>query len=335
MVLIAAALTGRTIRAGEPSVLVKESAVRQRQVSRILSVYGRVRADPDAVLNISLPHAGMITRVAVRLGQRVRRGETLLEQAISPDAYKQYVEARSAVAFAQLELARRQRLFKEQLSVKAQVNSARKALADARAALKALEARQQNRSLEKVTAPTDGIVTTISVKQGDRVQAGVSALAVATGDRLIALFGVEPEDISTLRPGIPVVLSSVFIPDFKVKSRLREIHAMIDPSTHLVDVLVPIPRGKTDHLLLGMRLTATIPLAVHNGVTVPADAVLQDRQGSYVFLVDHGRARRVQVITGLASDTWIEIKNGLKPGEKVVSVGNYELRDGMAVREGG
>ncbi len=327
-------MTGLTVEAQEPTVLVKESSVVQRPVSETLTVYGQVWADPDAVLTISLPHAGLITRVAARLGQRVKRGEALFRLAISPDAYRQYLEARSAVDYAQRELDRRQRLFNEQLAVKSQVDAARKSLSDARAGLQALEAQKQNRSQEKVTAPTDGIVTELKVKQGDRVQAGTAALAIATGNRLVALLGVEPEDIRFLKPGTPVMLRSVFVPDYKVQSRLREIHAMINPATHLVDALVPIPEDRTDHLVLGSHLTAEIPLNVHTGLTVPRSAVLQDQQGTYVFLVVHGLARRVNVTTGLSSDQWIEIKDGLKAGDKVVSVGNYELLDGMSVREG-
>ena len=129
-------------------------------------------------------------------------------------------------------------------------------------------------------------------------------------------------------------ISSVFVHGYKVESHLREIHAMINPATHLVDALVPIPEDQTDHLVLGSRLTAEIPLNAHTGLTVPRDAVLQDQQGSYVFRVVDGRAKRVEVTTGLTSDKWIEIVSGLKPDDSVVSVGNYELTDGMPVREG-
>jgi multidrug efflux pump subunit AcrA (membrane-fusion protein) len=46
-----------------------------------------------------------------------------------------------------------------------------------------------------------------------------------------------------------------------------------------------------------------------------------------------GRGQRVAVTTGLQSDQWIEIVSGLNAGEVVVTAGNYELKDGMPVRE--
>ncbi len=333
IMLLFSVMAGLTAQAQESSVLIRESRVVQRPVSETLTVYGQVQADPDAVLTISLPHAGLITRVNARLGQRVKRGDSLFELATSPAAHMEYLHAQSAVDFAQRELNHQQRLFEEQLAVKAQVDAARKALQDARASLQALKARHQNKAAETVSSPTDGIVTQLTVKQGDRVQGDTSALAIATGNRLIALLGVEPEDISRLQPGTPVKISSVFVPDYKVESQLREIHAMINPTTHLVDALVPIPADKTDHLVLGSRLTAEIRLKVHTGLTVPRSAVLQDQQGSYVFRIVDGKARRVEVTTGLESDQWIEITAGLQLTDTVVRVGNYELTDGMPVRE--
>jgi RND family efflux transporter MFP subunit len=332
-IMLLSATAGFTAQAQESSVLIQESKVVQQPVSETLTVYGQVQADPDAVLTISLPHAGLITRVSVRLGQRVKRGDSLFELATSPAARMEYLQAQSAVDYAQRELNHQQRLFKEQLAVKAQVDAARKALQDAQANLQALEARKQNKTAETVSAPTDGIVTQLAVKQGDRVQADISALAIATGNRLIALLGVEPEDISLLQPGTPVKISSVFVPDYKVESQLREIHAMINPATHLVDALVPIPADKTDHLVLGSRLTAEIRLNAHTGMTVPRSAVLQDQEGCYVFRIVDGKARRVDVTTGLESDQWIEITGGLQQGDAIVRLGNYELTDGMPVRE--
>jgi membrane fusion protein, multidrug efflux system len=320
--------------AQEPSVLIQKVKVAQQPIGETLTVYGQVQADPDSVQTISLLHDALITRVAVRPGQRVKLGETLLELTTSPGAYMEYLKASGAVDYAQRELARQQRLLKEQLTTNAQVEAARNALQDAQAGLQAMETQGQNKARDQVSAPTAGIITQLRVKQGDRLQAGVAVLEIATGNRLVAVIGVEPEDIRLLEPGTPVRIRSVFVPDYKAEGQLSEIHAMINPATHLVDALVPIPDDQTDQLVLGSRLIADIQLNAHRGTTVPRSAVLQDEQGAYVFRVVGDRAQRVAVTTGLESDQWIEITSGLNPVEEVVTVGNYELKDGMPVREG-
>jgi membrane fusion protein, multidrug efflux system len=319
--------------AQESSVLIQQARVVQRPISETLTVYGQVAPDPDTVQTISLLHDALVTRVAVRPGQRVKDGDTLLELATSPGAHMAYLKARAAVDFAQRELARQQRLLAEQLSTKAQVESAQNALQDARRNLQALEAQGQNKAIVKVFAPAAGIITQLNAKQGDRLPVGAALMEMAIGSRLVAVLGVEPEDIRLVEPGTPVTIHSVFVPGYHAQSQLGEIHAIINPATGLVDALVPIPAEQTDRLVLGGSLKADIRLNAHTGLTVPRSAVLQDDQGAYVFRVVDGRGQRVAVTTGLQSDQWIEIASGLNAGEVVVTAGNYELKDGMPVRE--
>ena len=197
-----------------------------------------------------------------------------------------------------------------------------------------MQAQGQNKALSKVSAPASGIIIQLKAEQGKRLQAGAALLEMAIGNRLVAVLGIEPEDIRLLEPGTSVTIRSVFVPDYQADSQLREIHAIINPATRLVDALVPIPADQTDRLVLGSSLSADIRLHVHTGLTVPRSAVLQDEQGAYVFRIVDGRGKLVPVTTGLQSDQWIEITSGLNADEAIVAVGNYELRDGMPVREG-
>ena len=327
-------ITGPAGWAEEPSVLVQSAPVEQREISETLTVYGQVQPDPDTVQIITMLHDGLIARVAARPGQRVTEGETLLEVTTSPGAHVAYLKARAAVDYARRELDRQQRLLAERLATNAQVAAARNALQDARAALQALNAQGQNKAMMQITAPAGGIITQIKVKQGDWLQTGAALLEMAIGNHLVAVLGLEPEDIHQMAPGTPVTLRSVFVADYQADSQLREIHAIINPSTHLVDALVPIPAGQSDGLVLGSSLTADIRLVTHAGLTVPRSAVLQDEQGAYVFRIVDGRGRRVAVTTGVKTDQWVEITRGLTAGEVIVVVGNYELKDGMPVREG-
>ena len=326
--------TGPAGWADEPSVLVQPGRVVQRAISETLTVYGQVQADPDTVQIITMLHDGLIARVAARPGQRVAAGQTLLDVTISPSAHMAYLKARAAVDYARRELDRQQRLLSEKLATNAQVAAAQNTLQDARAALQALDAQGQNKAMMQITAPAAGIITQLKVKQGDWLQTGATLLEMAIGNHLVAVLGLEPEDIHRMAPGTPVTLRSVFVADYQANSQLREIHAIINPSTHLVDALVPIPADQSDGLVLGSSLTADVRLATHTGLTVPRSAVLQDQQGAYVFRIVDGHGRRVAVKTGVKTAQWVEITSGLTAGQVIVVVGNYELKDGMPVREG-
>ncbi|VAX12689.1 hypothetical protein MNBD_GAMMA24-541 [hydrothermal vent metagenome] len=322
------------LHAGEiASVEVKTATVVKKQISETLVAYGVLEPDPDQILSLSLAHAGRINHVWVRLGQRIKRGSKLLQLITAPDARMQYLQAQSAVDFASRELERRQRLLKEQLATKAQVDAAHKALRDARALLDALRKRGLNRMKEILRAPMDGIITQLDVTQGQRVQANTSAMLLAAEKRLIARLGVEAEDLGRLKPGTPVTITSVFVPGVKVESRIRELHAMLNPRTHLVDVLSPIPEQQIDHLVLGSRILGHIQLTPHPALVVPRSAVLGDDQIAFVYTVRQGKARKIKVQTGLEQGDEIEIIGPIKAGDTIITLGNYELSDGMAIRE--
>ncbi len=315
------------------SVAVKTSIIIERSIGETLKAYGTLEPDPDQVLSLSLPHAGLINRVWVRLGQRVKSGDKLLEVITAPDSRMKYLQAQSAVDFSERELKRTQRLLKEQLTTKAKVDAARKNLRDANATLEALHKRGLDLAEETLLAPMDGIITQLDVAQGQRVQANTTAMLIAAEKRLIARLGVEAEDLVNLNSTTPVTITSVFVPDVKVESKIREVHAMINPSTHLVEVLVPIPENQVEHLVLGSRVLGHIHLPKHQALMVPRSAVLGDGNDAFVYIVKENKAYKIKVQTGLESKNEIEISGAVKVGDIVVTLGNYELGNGFAIRE--
>lgn len=316
-----------------PSALVSTVPVAERTIGETLAAFGVLDPDPDQVLSLSLPRAGLINRVWARLGQRVRRGDRLLEVVTAPDARMQYLQAQSAVDYAQRELDRQRRLLDEQLATRAQVDAANKNLHDASAALDALERRGQGLDSEILRAPMDGIVTRLDVSQGQRVQADSTAMLVAAEQRLVARLGIEPEDLDRVQPGTAVTLSSVFAPGITIATRIRDVHAMIDPATHLVEVLAPIPPAQGAALTLGSRLVGRLELASHRALVVPRSAVLATDGQDYVYIVQAGKARRVPVTQGSEDGNLVAVTGALQAGDAVVASGNYELTDGMTVRE--
>jgi RND family efflux transporter MFP subunit len=318
-----------------PSVLVRTGTISKQTISKTIHVYGTVLPDPDQSISLSLSHGGYITRVWCRLGQRVRKDDKLLELDASPSGRMQFIQAQRKVDFARQELAHQQRLEKEQLATRAQVEAARKVLLDAQTNLASLRKQGLEKTHETLVAPMDGIITQLNVTQGQRVQAETTAMLIASEDKLIVSLGVEPEDLKFIQPGLKVTLFSVFEPDYKATTTVREAHAMINPNTHLVDVLAAIPDEQVDHLVLGCKMKALIELAAHNTLVVSRSALLKDEKGDYIFLVSKGKAHRVAVNRGVDTRMFVEIQGEVQAGDIVVVSGNYELKDGMSVRESG
>ena len=330
-VLLLGALCATTtgIAADLPSVQVETAALKQQPMADTVLGYGVVSPDTRALQTVSLPRPGQIVALLVSTGQVVKKGVPLLEFATGANAALGYRQARQAVDFAQSEVARIEQLVSQQLATQSQLAAAKKTLADAEAALRAQETIGTGQPLEQVTAPFDGVVVTLQAAQGDRLTAGAPVLQLARAGGQRVLLGVEPVDVARVHPGMAVSVAPVFNPERKVAGLVAQVFGMINPQTQFVDVLVAVPGGG---LMPGTRVHAEIQLSRKAEWVVPRSAVLRDAQGAYIFQVRADKARRVNVQTGLQRDGLIAVQGAFTTSEPVVSLGNYELRDGMAVR---
>lgn len=323
---------GATVNA-EPVATVQTAEVREAHAETRLGVYGSLQPDPDALVSINLPRAGLINRLMVRLGQRVAAGDPLLEIDTAPGTRMDYLQARAAMGFASGEVLRLKRLLAEQLATHDQLQSAEKNLADSKTKLESLQKVGADLQLQTLRAPFDGIVTQLGVTQGTRVQADTTALLLGHQDRLIVLLGAEPEDAKHLQTGQVVVLTSVFDPGVRIESSVVAVHALINPATRLVDVVVPIPAEQAGRLTLGSIVQAEIIIDAADRLVVPRNAVQLGTDSAYVFRVEDGRAKRIAVDIELGEGALLNISGPLEPGDKVITMGSHVVEDGMAVRE--
>lgn len=315
----------------QPSVLVTTAAVRRGDVADTVTAYGTAAPAPGATTSLSLMRAGQIVNLAVSPGQSVRKGERLLDFGADPAALMAWEQAVSALALARDERTHTAQLQAQQLATRAQLAQADKAVSDAQAAVDAQRRENGDKAVETLTAPFDGIVTSIAVGTGERVQPGASLVTLARADGLSVMVGVEPGDKGKLTPDEKVRLDPLD-GGAPVEGTVHVIGGMLDPKTRLIDVVVAAPVGT---LLQGEAFRATITVGQLEGWLVPRDAVLSDDKGAYVFQVAGGKAVRVDVrITGTAGDMTV-LAGKLNPQLPLVTQGNYQLADGAAVRDAG
>ena len=320
------------LAADAPSVAVQTVALKQQMMTATVSGYGVVSPGTRSLQNISLPRAGQVLSLLVNAGQVVRQGTPLLEFGTGSDAALGYQQATTAMRFAANEVTRVEQLLSQQLATQSQLGAAKKALADAQAALVAQQKTGSGRGVERISAPFDGIVASITAAQGDRLMAGAPILQLARGGDQRIVLGVEPEEVARVRPGMPVSVASVFNAKHRAAGRVTQVFGMVNPQTQFVDVLVTVPGAG---LMAGTRVRADIQLDPQAVWVVPRSAVLRDAQGAYLYQVQAGRAHRVNVRAGLEQGGLVAVSGSFNNSQPVVSLGNYELQDGMAVRGDG
>lgn len=318
--------------ASNVSALIVTQKVQQRSLAQTLDAFGEVATGkPDS---LSFPQAGQVIALAVVTGQQVRRGDLLARLASDPNAVSAYVQADNAVGFARREMDRQQQLLGLQLATRSQVDAARKQLEDAQAALSAQAQLGGTRVGAELRAPYEGVVTATSVAQGDRIAAGATVVQLGRTGRLRVLLGLEPAQSALVRPGTGVTINSVITGTKPFQATIGEVAAIVDPKSQMVTAVVDLPASEHPGLVAGTRVQAAIRVADHNAWEVPRLAVLTDERGDYVFQVRASKAHRVDVRKVAETGQTYGVE-GLIDGQlPVVVQGNYELGEGMTVREG-
>jgi RND family efflux transporter MFP subunit len=314
-------------------VAVTTARVQQQTFHDTVEAWGVAVGDPQHARAISLGHGGQVVALDVAAGQAVRRGQSLLTIAPDPAARSAYLQAQSALELARGELGRTEQLATQRLATQSQLATARKALADAQAALAAQRALGGGTAQETVSAPADGVVGTLGVSLGERFAANAPLLGFTPAHALVAQLGVQPEDGAKLRDGMPVQLHAVYGDKAGFVGSLRMIGQSIDPQTHLLNARVQLPAEAGAALAAGAALDAQIRTADVAAWAVPRAAVLHDEHGDYLFQVEHGHAKRVGVTLRSPAGDPVGVQGPLDAQAPVIVLGAYELEDGDAVRE--
>ncbi|MBX3171570.1 MAG: efflux RND transporter periplasmic adaptor subunit [Candidatus Eremiobacteraeota bacterium] len=176
-----------------------------------------------------------------------------------------------------------------------------------------------------VRAPIAGVVTRLSVTRGQRLQSGAEIGQVQELSRVYVDANAFEADVAALRPGMPL---QVISNGKTYRGRLDYIGRQVDPQTRAIAVrsLIHNPEG-------GLRpdtfVEVNIALPGGPGLTVPKQALLSLGNQKFVLVeASPGHYVRRTVRAGIESGAEVQIIEGLKEGEKVVSQGGLLLEAG-------
>jgi RND family efflux transporter MFP subunit len=183
-------------------------------------------------------------------------------------------------------------------------------------------------------ADADGVVTAIDAEVGQVVTPGQPVVRVAqTAEKEVAI-GLPEDQVDLLRGIADVSIHTWAEPQRALPGRVREIAAAADPVTRTYATRVTIPDPPAD-LKLGMTAVVTF---VRTGATpairVPLTALLQEQGRNQVWVYDAaaGTVKPVTVTLGEAVGNEVEVRQGLAPGQTIVTAGVHLLRPGQKVR---
>jgi len=291
--------------------------------------------------------AGAVDKVAFAEGQTVKTGDALV--SIESERYLIAVDqAKSAIAKAQANekaaeaaLARRVNAQKDSPGlvpgeeIEQKQTAVDTAKADVQAAQQALRVAQLNLRDSQVRAPIAGVVQTRTVQQGQYLQPGMVLATILQRDPMLLRFQVSEQDAPRLKEGMAALIH-LKESEREFTSVIKLVGGAADPATRMVPITAQL--DTTDHqywLRPGAFCEVTVPIGdARKGIVVPSLAVEPTEQGNTVFVIDDKNIAHARIVQlGMHTpEGGVELKTGVKEGERMVMHGIEPLSDGAPVK---
>jgi len=226
--------------------------------------------------------------------------------------------AEAALAQAQADFERDQRLFSQQVIPAYEFEHTRTNMRLAEANLArlrhAVEEARVSLSYAVVRSPMAGVILDRLAEPGDLAAPGRPLLTLYDEQRLWLEAAVPEQLLAGFRVGQSAT-ARIDAAGRSVSGRVAEIVPSADPAARAVAVRVRL--GQTAGIVPGMFGRLSVPLAPEKVIAVPAAAVIRAGQLAMVDVVDHGRLARRSVQLGRAIGSRYEVLSGLAEGEQV------------------
>ncbi|MGH7471366.1 MAG: efflux RND transporter periplasmic adaptor subunit [Longimicrobiales bacterium] len=273
---------------------------------------------------------GVVARVLVEEGQRVRAGQTLaMLDPIEIDAA--VARARSALDKAERDLQRARNLYQDSVATLEQVQNATTAAEIARSDF---ETARFNQRYAVVVAPAAGAVLRRTVQPGQLVAAGQSVLVLGNDAAgVVVRVALSDRDAVRVRSGDAAEVAFDAFPGQSFRGRVRQVGAAAHPQTGTYAIEIAL--AQPPRALSGLIGRARIQPSAREQVTlVPIDAITEadGAHGVVYALETDTRVRRVPVTLGVWSGDRVSIVSGLDGISRIVTTGSAYLSHGAKVK---
>ncbi|MBO5642733.1 MAG: efflux RND transporter periplasmic adaptor subunit [Kiritimatiellae bacterium] len=296
---------------------------------------------------------GEIIEVCFENGQTVKEGDILYRldpvkyEAAVKNAEARVVEMRANVAYAERSYERHKRLLETRAvsldavdNALSQRDSSRAAFAAAKAELLSAE---DDLAHCTIRAPISGKIGSTAKTKGNYVTAGeLSLVSIVQFDPVRATFSVSNRELLDFKtPGGEMDKS-----DIEISLRLAngtiyegngELEYTENQSDELTDTLMLVAKFENANGILVPGGVVSVNVSSKKGKkrpAIPPQAVLQDTQGPYVYVLDaENRAQRRSIARGDLVGDWLFIEKGLEIGERIVADGAHRVKRGEIIEE--
>lgn len=317
-----------------PPVKVTASTVQKATWETLLSAVGSLEAVQGVTVAADL--AGKVTRVAFQSGDKVGKGDLLIQLDTSSEQ-AQLPGAEAAVTLTRLNLQRADQLLAERIISPAEHDQA---VADFHQAKAQADTIRATIGKKTIRAPFAGRIGIRQVDLGQMLSEGQTIVSLQKLDPIYVNFLLPQQQLDKLRRDLPVRVTSDASPGQTIEGRITAINPEVDSATRNIRIQATLA-NPDEKLRPGMFVNASVVLpATEEVLTIPGTSVLYAPYSDSVFVIDeqkdeqsgetHQVLRQQLVRLGTKKGDFVAVESGLEEGQQVVSTGVFKLRNGQA-----
>lgn len=328
----------RLLRAPAP---VETVPVRRQNLDEVIGGSGSIEQAQTVQLTSQI--TAQVVEVPVKIGDIVKKGDLLarwddrLIQA-TLEANRAYVDANNIkIKDETRQVERHKALQQKNMGTPLELEKSEMSLADAKESLAkaTLSLRQAEIDLEHVrmSSPLDGLVLERLVNPGENTHRDQIVMKIGSLNNVLLAAKMSEEKMHSIQLGLPAEASFPAFPGERFDGKVVKIDPNIDPITRTFTTYVEI-ENRDFRLKPGLSGFARVRRSAKDVLAVPSIAIVNPSgEQASVFVVDNtGHANMRKIRPGIVVDAMTEVRDGLKEGEKVVTVGQLYLNNNDKVR---
>lgn len=311
---------------GPPAPSVEVLTLAMQSFTEQADLLGELQAENSVLVRSEVP--GIVEAIEFEEGQAVEQGRVLFRMR-DREAAARLREADAEFALAVEDHARTTKLESRNAAAAAQLDKTRATLevARARADLRRVEL---DRTLIK--APFAGRLGARLVSPGARIKADDGLVRLDAMDPLALVFSIPEVVLPLAKIGAEFSLDVAAFPGRRWPGVIRFIAPNVDSASRRILIKGRVPNA--DGILLpGMFARVQASLGERAALLIPDEALVSDADGSYVWRIGaDDKAERVQIEIGSREPGRVEVRSGLRDGDRIVVAGTHKVHAGVKVK---
>ena len=319
------------------TIPVSVTELKPRPIAELLQTTGTVSAQQDVSITNDMAayyhlQTNPRTGKPFALGDQVKKDELIVQlHDVDYESTNKVDAQKLTLDIAKQSLEQEQALYQKGGAASSDLKNAELAVSNAQYAYD--DAVEKDSKL-RIKSPYEGVIVNLPYYTQDSriIATGQLMVEVMDYSKLNLQTKLPANDMASVRLGEQVLVTNYTLPDDTAHGTVTQVSPAIDPTSRTFQTVF-IVNNPNKKFRPGMFVMANVVVArKDSAIVIPKEIILSDVKGKSVFVVDRGRAQARSIKTGIETDLEVEVTDGVKAGDRLVTKGFETLQDGSHVK---